>query len=103
MRALRVRLNNNAPVVAGANDLSHLAFEIRMDGKLGPDSVMGSRPTALCALIGVTGRGNFSEEQALTWLVPQELDVGDSVTIEIVETDDPTPACHQSSPGRSIG
>lgn len=94
MFALRVRINNEAPVTGGADDLGVITVNVTGAGLLGPNSVR-SRPDEslefFCHLGGLTARGTAVEDVHLLWLQQHNLKLGDKVTIEIVEVDSASP------------
>jgi hypothetical protein len=90
MFALKVRINDEQPIVAGAEDLVVLNAMVNCAGKLGVAS-HSPRPSEKqdfnCHVGGLTSRALDLANEHLRWLQRWELKVGDRVTIEIVETD----------------
>lgn len=89
MYALRIRVNDELPVIAGSDELGVLNAMVNCVGKLGLDTV----PTPLddglnffLTVAGLTQRGEPSPEQHLYWLSNRGLQVGDTVRIELVES-----------------
>lgn len=90
MFALKVRINDEQPIVAGAEDLVVLNAIVNCAGKLGVSS-HSPRPNASqdfnCQLGGLTSRAPGVANEHVRWLERWNLKVGDRVTIEIVEAD----------------
>jgi len=90
MYAFKVQVNDQAPVVGGAEDLSVLTAIVTATGKLGSASFPrhndGTRDIDF-RLGGLTARGGHEKDEHLTWLEARDLKPGDRVLIEIVETD----------------
>ena len=90
MYAFKVQVNDQAPVVGGAEDLSVLTAMVTATGKLGSASLPrhddGTREIDF-RLGGLTARGSQKKDEHLTWLEARGLKPGDRVLIEIVETD----------------
>jgi hypothetical protein len=94
MYALSVRVNDQPAVVAGADDLGVLSAILSCVGKLGPASVrLNSDETQdfTFRLGGLTSRPEGSVDEHLTWLSLKALKVGDTVIVEIIETEHPDP------------
>jgi hypothetical protein len=90
MYAFKVSLNKNEPVVAGAPDLGVLSAILTATGKLGPKSIPHREDETqdfTFQLGGLTSRAKGEADEHLVWLQVDELNVGDMVTIEIVETE----------------
>ncbi len=90
MIALKVAINNKPACLAGATDLSVLTTILCASGRLGPSS-LGSRDRkdnfGLDLTVGgLTSRGSAYRDEFLDW-VRTALKPGDTVTIEIVESD----------------
>ena len=88
MRALRVQINDQAPVTAGAKDLGVLTAVITCVGKLGPDAVSprGDQTESLKVdLGGLTSRSSNQTNENLDWLQSVPVQVGDKITIEVLE------------------
>jgi hypothetical protein len=92
MYAIEVQINSNTPIVGGASDLSVLSAILTLAGKLGD----ASRPHRddgtvdfTFRLGGLTSRGPGVQDEHLVWHEPRDLKVGDTVTLKIVETDEP--------------
>lgn len=90
MIALKVQINDSSPVIAGADDLGVLTAIVSCVGKLGPLSDhVGEDDVADLAfkLRGLTSPLKGATGSHLIWLERNGMKLGDTVTIEIVETD----------------
>ncbi|RQP22687.1 hypothetical protein [Piscinibacter terrae] len=94
MYAVKVQINDQLPVTGGADDLSVLSAILTLTGKLGatshPRRDNGSVDFTF-RLGGLTARGPGIQDQHLVWLEQDELKVGDRLSIEILETEQPDP------------
>lgn len=94
MFALKVQINDNAPVTGGSEDLGVLSAILTCTGKLGPSSVPfrddGTHDFTF-RLGGLTSRAKGEADEHLVWMEHHELKLGDKVTVQIVETDDVDP------------
>lgn len=93
MIALKVRINEAAPVLAGREDLGVLTAVLNCVGPLGAlaQPVEGhEEPELFFHLGGMTSRAG--QEDHLLWINHQALGLGDRVEIEVVDADraDPT-------------
>jgi hypothetical protein len=90
MFALKVRINDEQPIVAGAEDLVVLNAIVNCAGKLGVAS-HSPRPSAKqdfnFQLGGLTSRAPGIANEHVRWLERWDLKVGDRVTIEIIQAD----------------
>jgi len=89
MYAFKVSVNGEPPVVGGASDLGVLTAILTGTGRLGPDSVPhrnGKPQDFFFRLGGLTARAAGQADEHLEWLQIDEMKLGDTVTIEIVET-----------------
>ncbi len=90
MYALKVCINEESPVIGGADDLGVLTAIVTCTGKLGHASVP-SRGDEFqdfsFRLGGLTSRPIGTTDEHLVWLSHEGLKVGDKITIEIVEAD----------------
>jgi hypothetical protein len=87
MYALKVQLNDQAPIVGGANDLSVLTAILSCSGKLGPLShTTGDDKTQdfTFRLGGLTSKSEGKVDEHLVWLENNNLKLGDIVTIRIM-------------------
>jgi hypothetical protein len=92
MFALKICLNQQEAIVAGAEDLGVLTAYVSIAGALGPRSLHprpSEPPDMWCSLKGLTSRDAASSDEHLHWLSQHELKVGDRITIEVVETEAP--------------
>jgi hypothetical protein len=90
MYALKVQVNSELPIVAGAPDLCVLNAIINCVGKLG-DSARDVREAEEVDLFlsvgGLTSRLHDLPDEHLRWASNRTLHAGDVVRVEIVETD----------------
>jgi len=94
MYALRVQINDEAPVVGGASDLGVLNAIVGCTGKLGPAAVPyheDQAPDFFISLGGLTLRARGGTDEHLSWLSQRPLAPGDRITVEIIETDTADP------------
>jgi hypothetical protein len=97
MRALRVKINDGAPVTAGADDLGVLNLIVSCVGPLGPSAVCPPSTNVerlKVNLGGLTSRGSDARNEHLDWLSDVPVNIGDTITVEILETDSPDPIGH---------
>jgi hypothetical protein len=97
MRALKVQINDQAPVIAGAADLGVLNAIVSCVGQLGPDAVSprGNEADELKLDVGgLTSRTAGTVNENLNWLPGVPLKVGDKITVEILETAQVHPVDH---------
>lgn len=89
MHALRVRINDEAPVIAGADDLGVLNATVSCVGKLGSSSRSG-REDELADLFvtvgGLTSRASDVPDEHLNWMSQRALRIGDVISVEVVDT-----------------
>jgi len=103
MFALKVRINEEQPIVAGAEDLGVLNAIVACTGVLGAlshPSRSDEEQEFHCHLGGLTSRAPGSADEHVRWLQRWDLRVGDRVTIEIIETTRADPVA-DSSPAQS--
>ena len=94
MYAFKVSINHGSPVVGGASDLGVLSAIFTGAGPLGSNSVPhreGQPVDFSFRLGGLTSRAPGHEDEHLQWLDIDDLKVGDTVRIEIVQTDSVNP------------
>lgn len=103
MYALRVQINDELPVIAGAHDLSVLTAGVTGMGTMGQSSQVLVHPENdslfFFDVSGLTDRPPGIENEHLYWLANRVMRVGDKVTIEVIETRLPAPPC-KSTPAR---
>jgi hypothetical protein len=90
MYALKIQVNSENPMVAGAPDLSVLSAIVNCIGPLGKAArkVRGNEETELFLSVGgLTSRLQDLPDEHLHWASNRSLQVGDIVHVEIVETD----------------
>ena len=90
MYALKVKINDQAVVIGGADDLGVLSAILTCTGKLGPLSVpsRGDETQDFSfRLGGLTSRPEGETDEHLVWLQNDTLKVGDTVTVQIIEVD----------------
>ena len=94
MFAFKVRINDQKPVVGGSDDLGVLSAILTATGKLGANSCPrrddGTHEFTF-RLGGLTSRPKGVVDEHLDWLTHDELKLGDTITVEIVQTDHPDP------------
>jgi hypothetical protein len=89
MYAIRTQINNDKPIVGGANDLGVLTAILTLAGKLGSTSQpLRDDGTAdfTFRLGGLTSRGEGMQDEHLVWLETRDLKPGDKLTLEVIET-----------------
>jgi hypothetical protein len=94
MYALKVQVNSENPIVAGAPDLGVLNAIINCVGPLGEAArkARDSEETDLFLSVGgLTSRLHDLPDEHLRWASNRSLQVGDIVRVEIVETDSADP------------
>ncbi|PPD45451.1 MAG: hypothetical protein CTY16_10150 [Methylobacter sp.] len=102
MYAFKVQINDQEPIIGGAEDLGVLTAIVTATGKLGfssfPHRGDGTRNIDF-RLGGLTTRGEENEDEHFTWLDATELKLGDRILIEIIETDTAHPIILVEAPG----
>lgn len=94
MLALKVSRNGQPPVVCGADDLAVLDASVSLAGRLGPATEHprpDEPPDMWLKVAGLTSRAQGTSDEHLTWIRDFGLRVGDTITIVVVETEDPAP------------
>lgn len=89
MHALRVRINDEAPVIAGADDLGVLNATVTCVGKLGSGSRSPheDEPADLFITVGgLTSRASTLPDEHLKWVSQRPLRIGDVISVEILNT-----------------
>jgi hypothetical protein len=89
MYALKVRINDEAPTIAGANDLGVLNATVSCVGKLGSTSRSVREDEAADLFItvgGLTARASDVPDEHLNWVSQQPLKIGDLISVEILDT-----------------
>ena len=89
MIALQVKLNGKRVCTAGAEDLSVLSTMVTAVGPLGAQTVLaGPREKAEIhySVRGLTGRKDQTNDEHLVWQGLAHLQVGDVITIKVLET-----------------
>lgn len=90
MYALRVRINEETPILAGADDLGVLNAIVGCTGPLGTAAVpvrAEQQPEFFISLGGLTSRPRGIKDEHVHWLSHQPLRSGDRITVEIVEAE----------------
>lgn len=88
MYALKIRINEEAAVIAGADDLGVLNAMVNCVGKLGVVSSTartGDSPDFFLSLGGLTSRSSGISDEHMHWIANQRLLVGDVIRLELVE------------------
>lgn len=89
MHALKVRINDEAPVIAGADDLGVLNAAVSCVGKLGSSSRPGREvePANLFITVGgMTSRDSDVPDEHLNWVSQRPLRIGDVISVEVLDT-----------------
>lgn len=89
MYALKVRINDEAPVIAGADDLGVLDAAVSCIGKLGSSSRSGREDASVDLFItvgGLTSRDSDVADEHLRWMSQKPLRIGDVISVEVLET-----------------
>jgi hypothetical protein len=89
MYALKVQINDEAPVIAGADDLGVLTATVTCVGKLGSGSRSGheDEPADLFITVGgLSSRTSGRPDEHLTWLSQKPLRPGDVLSVEVLDT-----------------
>ncbi|AKU21435.1 hypothetical protein MJ904_18055 [Massilia sp. MB5] len=89
MYALKVRINDGAPIVAGADDLAVLNAIINCVGTLGAETKPDGAGQAVdlhLSIGGLTARKDDAADEHLRWLSMHPLQVGDTVKVQLIET-----------------
>jgi hypothetical protein len=89
MYALKVRINAEPPIIAGADDLGVLNATVSCVGKLGISSGLGreDEPADLFITVGgVTSRASDLPDEHLKWVSQKPLRIGDVISVEVLDT-----------------
>ncbi len=89
MYALKVSINNAAPIIAGADDLGVLNAIVSCVGMLGSSSVSkrGDDSADMSITVGgLTSRAPDVADEHLHWVSHQSLRIGDVISVEVVDT-----------------
>jgi hypothetical protein len=89
MYALKVRINDEAPIIAGANDLGVLNATVSCVGKLGSTSRPVREDEAADLFItvgGLTARASDVPDEHLNWVSQKPLKIGDLILVEVLDT-----------------
>lgn len=89
MYALKVRINDEAPIIAGADDLGVLNATVSCVGKLGSSSrPMREDETAdlFITVGGLTSRASDVPDEHLNWVSQKPLKIGDVISVEVLDT-----------------
>ena len=88
MLVLRVQINEETPVTAGAEDLGVLNAIVGAGGRLGRNSSLGRArelPHVYLTLGGLTAREDGLPNEHRWWMSRRELTLGDRIVIEVLE------------------
>jgi len=88
MLVLSVQVNEEPPVIGGADDLGVLNAIISAVGKLGVDAEPGrpdEPPDIHLSLAGLTSRPGGVPDEHLRWVSHRNLRIGDRITVEVLE------------------
>ena len=89
MYALKVRINDGAPIIAGADDLGVLNATVNCVGKLGSSSrpMREEEPADLFITVGgLTSRASDVPDEHLNWMSQKPLRIGDLISVEVLDT-----------------
>jgi hypothetical protein len=89
MYALKVRINDEAPIIAGADDLGVLNATVSCVGKLGSTSrpMREDEPADLFITVGgLTSRASDVPDEHLNWVSQKPLKIGDLISVEVLDT-----------------
>lgn len=89
MYAFKVRINDEAPLVAGADDLGVLNATVTCVGKLGRKSrpeQQDEGPHLFATVGGLTARGLGAPDEHLNWVSQHPLKIGDVISVEVLDT-----------------
>jgi len=92
--AIKVQINDGPATLGGAPDLSVLTAILSAAGRLGPATVLkrdAVTPHFSFRLGGLTSRGEGQRDEHVGWLESNDLNLGDRVSLQIVETENPDP------------
>lgn len=87
MYAFKIRINDEAPVIAGADDLGILNATVTCAGKLGSGSQLGreDEPADVSMTVGgLTSRAADVPDEHLHWISQKPLGIGDVISVEVV-------------------
>lgn len=88
MLVLKVRVNNEAPILAGADDLGVLNAVVSCVGKLGPATEPLREDEGVemsLKLGGLTSRAGGVADQHLDWMAHKSLEIGDVISVEVLD------------------
>jgi hypothetical protein len=100
MLGLKVSINGADPVICGADDLGVLMAGVHLAGQLGARTSHprpGEKPDLWMRAGGMTSRPRGEGDEHINWIHHHALKVGDTVTIEIVQTDKPSEPVDRSA------
>jgi hypothetical protein len=90
MYALKVRINDEAPIIAGADDLGVLSAIVNCVGELGSNSRPLREDEGVDLFItvgGLTSRASSDvPDEHLNWVSQKPLRIGDVISVEVVDT-----------------
>jgi len=90
MYALKVQINDQAPVIGGAEDLGVLNAIVSCVGMLGSAAVAhrdGETEDFFVTLAGLTSRSIGLTDEHLYWLSQVPIKPGDRILVELIETE----------------
>jgi len=88
MYALKVRINDEAPIIAGADDLGVLNATVSCVGTLGSSSrpIRENEPADLFITVGgLTSRASDVPDEHLNWVSQKPLRIGDLISVEVLD------------------
>jgi hypothetical protein len=91
MYALKVQINDEVPVIAGADDLGVLNATVTCVGALGGSGHLESADEFADLFItvgGLTARDSSVPNKHVRWMSQKPLRIGDMISIQILDTSD---------------
>lgn len=89
MYALKVQVNDEASIIAGADDLGVLHATVNCVGMLGKSSRPLQEDESADLFItvgGLTARASGITDEHLTWMSQKPLKIGDVISVEVFDT-----------------
>jgi hypothetical protein len=105
MYALKTRINDDLPIIGGADDLGVLSAMVTCSGHLGSASQLGKENESYhfnFSLSGLTSRAPGNTNENLIWMQRHDMKVGDVVTIEIVQVDKASATISESEVAKAV-
>jgi hypothetical protein len=89
MYAFKVRINDEVPIIAGADDLGVLNATVSCVGKLGSTSrpmLEDELGDLFITVGGRTSRASDVPDEHLKWVSQRPLKIGDLISVEVLDT-----------------